>query len=444
MIQPKKKKEASEVKRLPIIFPIDIHAFAEHGDMPKEIHVLPVGKWNHPNYGPITISREDIAQFKENFDNGLRKGIPITEGHDHGFGSGELPAVGWFTDLIDRGANGLYAIVEWTEKGKTLLVEKAFKFFSPEFYSEYEDPETRAIHENVLIGGALTNKPYFKELDAVVLSENIINNQFIFNDKTMKLQNILAKEVADLTPEETTFLRENVEELTDEQKETFESALQDAGEGGGEGEGSGEGERSGGGGGAGEGEGGDGGEGGEGEGGGEGSGAGEGEGSGEGEGAGEGEGGQQNAAEFKTDEKGNVIMSMAEAKMLSKKANAGFEASKELKMSKIKAEANKLVFSEQNSKGRFLPAQSEKVFGFMKDLNETQRKTFAELVNAVPASNLFDEIGNGGNTEGSAFAEIEGKVKKLMSEDKQLRYADAVKSVCEENPKLAHRYETEK
>lgn len=411
-----------KTKRLPVVFPINMHMFAEitaTGDVPKEMHVLPVGKWNHPSYGPLVISREDIAEFKENFDRGLRKGIPITEGHDNGMSGGELPAIGWFTELIDRGANGLFAIVEWTDKGKTLLAEKAFKFFSPEFYSEYEDPETRTIHENVLVGGALTNKPYFKELEAVVMSEPKINNQFNFNETMLELKNILEKKVDELSTEEKAFLVEHKDELTDDQKETFKTALEvedpeadptpdpepEADP----------------------------------------------EPTPDPEADPEPEADPDptpdpdptKASEFKTDGKGNVVMTAAEAKILQSKANAGYEASKKLTTSEIKAEVSKLVFSEQNSQGRFLPAQSEKVFSFMQGLNEKQRKAFSELVTALPKTEVFNEVGHGGNNEGTAFAEIESKAKKLMSEDKAMSYSDAVKRVCEENPKLANQYEKE-
>jgi phage I-like protein len=60
----------------------------------------------------------------------------ITAGHDNGGNGGELSAIGWFKELIDRGVSGLYAVVEWTGEGKQLLSDRAFKYFSPEFYEE--------------------------------------------------------------------------------------------------------------------------------------------------------------------------------------------------------------------------------------------------------------------------------------------------------------------
>jgi phage I-like protein len=81
--------------------------------------------------------------------------------------------------VVDRGVNGLWAGVKWTDEGVQLLEQRAFKYFSPEFYEMYEDPETRKKYSHVLVGGALTNKPYFKELEAVVaFSEPSIIHQF--------------------------------------------------------------------------------------------------------------------------------------------------------------------------------------------------------------------------------------------------------------------------
>ena len=424
-----KKLTAKEIRRLPIVFPIDLKTFAEKEELPREIQVLPIGKWNHPSYGPIVITREDLEEFKENFDKRVRNDIPVTEGHEV---FDEKPAVGWFEDLIVKGGNGLYAIMDWTKKGKTLLSERYYKYFSPEFYSEYEDPETREIHENVLVGGALTNKPYFKELEAVVLSENIINNKLKFKDMT--IEEILAKKVEELSAEEKTFLNENKDQLDEAQLETYDSVIEKD------------------------------------------------ETEEEKKAREEKETGDANeakglnrdgsvkdpvdpkdpadpadptptpnpepkdpvdASEFKMNEKGEVVMTSEQAKILTSKANAGYEANKKLEMSEVKIMSDKLTCSENNSEGKILPKDSKKVFSFMLELTEAQRKTFAELVNSIPSSQLFNEKGSGQATEGSAMKELEAKVKVMMSEDKELSYSESVIKVCKENEGLADRYAKE-
>jgi len=404
------KKDLSKTKRLPIAFPIDLKLFAE-ANAPKEIHVLPTGKWNHPAYGPIVITAKDITQFKANFDAGIRKAIPITEGHEF---CDEKPAIGWFKELIDKGEAGLFAVVEWTKQGKTLLKDRAYKFFSPEFYSVYDDPESREITENVLVGGALTNKPYFKELKAVVMSEHLLN-QFNFND--MDLKDILQKAVADLNDEERAFVKEHKEDLTEEQLTSFGSVFEaeptdppkdpvdppadppkdpvdppkdpvdppkdpvDP---------------------------------------------------------------PAEPARATEPKKGKMIqVEAAEFANLTSMANRGALAFEENRQIKIKSQADALIFSEQNSQGRVLPKHEAKVFNFMLSLSAAQRTSFAEIVKSIPASNLFNEIGSGDNTEGTAVKELQTKIDTLRKEDKALTYADGLRKVLSENPGLAKRYEDE-
>lgn len=146
-----------------IAFPIQLFgegtAFAEISD---SLHVVPTGKWMHPVYGEMEITPADIAELVKNFKDKVRLNLPITAGHDNGMSGGELPAIGWFKEVYDRGVNGLWAFVEWTDQGKQLLQEGAFKYLSAEFCEEYQDPETQEVYHNVLMGGALTNKPFSK------------------------------------------------------------------------------------------------------------------------------------------------------------------------------------------------------------------------------------------------------------------------------------------
>src|SRR4051794_19950863 len=128
-------KERDSKKRIAFV-----QLFAEASSstaVPEEIHVVPTGKWDHPVYGEMEIKPTDIAEFIQNFSRGVRLDIPITQGHDNGMGGVEAPAIGWFTELSDRGNSGLYASVKWTDEGKQLLTSGAFKYFSPEFYEQY-------------------------------------------------------------------------------------------------------------------------------------------------------------------------------------------------------------------------------------------------------------------------------------------------------------------
>jgi hypothetical protein len=81
--------------------------FDEQSGLPKEIQVIPCGEWQHPYYGPMKITPAEIAEMKKNFDEGVRLDLPITAGHDNGMNGGELEAVAWYGEVIDRGIEGL-------------------------------------------------------------------------------------------------------------------------------------------------------------------------------------------------------------------------------------------------------------------------------------------------------------------------------------------------
>ena len=409
-----------------IAFPIQLFSEAESDSfaLPTEIHVVPTGKWDHPVYGEMEITSEDIAQFVRNFKAKVRRDLPITAGHDNGMSGGELPAIGWFKELVDRGVNGLHAFVEWTEEGKKLLTQKAYKYFSPEFYEEYEDPETRQRYSHVLVGGALTNSPYFKELKAVVFSEPVITNQFNFNDTNMNKADILAKKASGetLSAEEIAFLK--TADLTEDEKATVKTELEEgSGDNGGEGEGEGAD--------AGNGEGDDKG----------------GEGEGSDAGAGNGEGGEGAGSEVNASEKGKTVMMKAsEVALLKDKADKGAQAFAELESMKLSTKIEKMTFSETNKSGHFLPKQKEAVLTLMKSFNEKQRSQFENIINQMPAVNLFSEKGDAGAAETSAKKEFEEKIQakiKASEGGKKLKYSDAMTIVSKENPELVARYEKE-
>jgi phage I-like protein len=403
-----KQTERDSNKR--IAFPIQLFGEGStDAQVPSEIHVVPTGKWDHPVYGEMEITTAHIREFVQNFKDKVRRDIPITQGHDNGMSGGELPAIGWFTDVVDRGVNGLWAGVRWTDEGVQLLERRAFKYFSPEFYEMYEDPETRKKYSHVLVGGALTNKPYFKELEAVVaFSEPSIIHQF---SDHMELKDIVSKKAEELSDEEKEFLVEHKDELNDEQKGAFESVLSASGD-----------------------EGNDGDE--------DGSGANDGNGDAGDDGKGEGDKGVQ-----ASEGKGKVItMSEAEVKALRAKADAGARAFAEVEKMKLDKEVDRLVFSQTNPDGKLLPKQKEAVVKLMRTLSEPQRDQLRNIVSNLPKISLsFSEAGDGGKNEpASAADEVDAKVQeKIKASEGKLNYSDALRAVFAENPDLHTRYSEE-
>lgn len=385
-------------KLVPFTLSLYAHEFSEADKtLPEMIHVAPLGKWDHPVYGEFEVTRDTVREFVQNFNDGIRKPkLPITAGHDS---FEEHKAIGWMIEL-QEGVNGLYAKVEWTPDGQDLLLKGSFKYFSPEWFTTYTDPANGKEYGHVLIGGALTNKPFFRELENIVaFSEHFIYSKF--NEIIMDLAVIRAKELADLTAEEKEFLVANVAELTDEEKAKFEIEVEEE-----ETEGETKEEET--------------------------------------------EAETEVEAEATTEETepaphvaSVVTMTAQQFNELAAQAEMGKKALQEVRTMTLAREVEQLVFSDTNKAGRFLPKDKSAVLSFMSTLEDKQRKAFNELIARIPAQSLFNELGTGDDhaVADDPATELNAKVASLRSEDKALDYRTAVTRVFKENPELAKNYE---
>lgn len=346
----------------------------------NEIQIMPTGEWKHDQYGDIKIDSDDIESFKQHYEEGIRKDIPITAGHSQ-IGE-ELPAIGWFTKLINKGSEGLWGVVEWTEKGKELLKDKAFKYFSPEFHDEYEDPETHESYQNILVGGALTNKPYFKGLPQVTLSEffSKLNN----NSKMQKHNEEEEKKEGEeeLTEEEKKKKEEELKAKKEEEKEDNEEEKEEEGE----------------------------------------------------------EEEEKEEKEEDTEKKeaseNSIRINASEYNVLKNKAEQGYKAMQELKEKRFDEFVNKWQFSERGEKGAFLPKSKDKVKSFIRTLEDKQLKQFEEILSDMPKRELFSELGNDEEVS-TPQVRLDKAVEKKMKENDKLNYSDAVKEVMSEDKELA-------
>lgn len=385
------------------IFPFEFDESGAGGEsvtIPNKIHLIPVGQWEHDLYGPIIINNADISEFIRNFNAGVRKGVFITAGHE---GMQELPAVGWVKEVEARD-DGLWGTVEWNSNGLESLSEKEYKFFSPEMCRDYEDPETHQYYRNVLTGGALTKSPYFKELQAIVFSDKNIKSNLKDKQKMSKtLEEVLALEVTALTDEDKAVLEANKEALNDEQKAKYFPEAPKA---------------------------------------------------------------EEKAPEpapvdptpdpvpadpapaddtIKASEKGNVVISASEYKILTDKADKGAQAFAELERIEVNGIVEKMLFSESNNAGKFLPKSKDSLRAFVAGLNKVQRVEFSALVGSLEVSNKFNELGASGNkaVEATATVEIETKVEAVLKDNPKMKYSEALKMVLSENKGLEERFDKE-
>lgn len=129
-------------------------------DPPEWMPLLPKpGEFKHPEYGKITITTERNANFIANFENGTYQSkLPINAEHqptDDG-------AFGWIVGMRQNDDGSVDAKVNWTDLGSEAIKNDRFAYVSPEWVDSYKKNDG-TTHKDVVMGAALTVRPFFKE-----------------------------------------------------------------------------------------------------------------------------------------------------------------------------------------------------------------------------------------------------------------------------------------
>jgi len=142
----------------PIPYSTDISKFK---DPPDWINVMPrPGRYIHPRYGDLVITPETNKRFVDNFQKKVyQETLPVDTEHD----IESSGAVGWITEMRGGSDGSVEAKVDWNDRGKALLKEDRFRYFSAAWKGKWIDPVSGEEHRDVLIGGALVTRPFFKE-----------------------------------------------------------------------------------------------------------------------------------------------------------------------------------------------------------------------------------------------------------------------------------------
>jgi hypothetical protein len=294
----------------------------------SEIEILRVGKWLHPIYGELVVTQGRLQRFKENFDKGVRKGIAIDDEHKSDEG-----AVGWVKDVRVK-PDVLTALVEWTPEGIQLIRNRKYRFFSAEFDDIYEDAKTGEEFRDVLIGGAITNRPFMQNLQEIILSEKYaqINPKNKGGEK-MKTKELKAKLLANpkFSPKKEDKVSKKVlTEVKEEiKKEAKTKKLSKKG---------------------------------------------------------------KKRKAVLTDK--TVTLSENRLKDLEDAANKGVRALRELRTMRLKDEVSGFVYSENNIDGVLLPKSNKLAESLMFTLGDKQRRIFTEFLKTLPKVKIFSELGS--------------------------------------------------
>jgi len=140
------------------------------------VHLIRYGEFDHPVHGKITIDKRKIGNFVKNFKNNVRgQMLDVNFAHRRDNSKGEK-AAGWFSDLSAR-ADGLWGKVSWTPTAQQEIQDGEWKYMSVEYEDEWCSPEGGCF-DDVLMGAALTNRPFIKELVPVNLDEFELDGLF--------------------------------------------------------------------------------------------------------------------------------------------------------------------------------------------------------------------------------------------------------------------------
>jgi hypothetical protein len=128
------------------------------------------GKYEHAKFGDVIIDPERNQRMVSSITGKVYQDkVPLDLEHDLKVSG----AVGWISDARMNDDGSADAYVEWTDRGQEVLKGNRFRYISPEWFRTWKDPASGVEHPDVVAGGALTTRPFFKDkvLKALVASE---------------------------------------------------------------------------------------------------------------------------------------------------------------------------------------------------------------------------------------------------------------------------------
>ncbi|MEG2344164.1 MAG: phage protease [Acidaminococcaceae bacterium] len=136
---------------------------------PAEIQILPFGKVESQK-GEFIFDNQAAETLMKNHKNRIND-LVVDYEHQTLYG-GEAPAAGWIKDLEYRGQDGLWAKVEWTEKGGNYVAAKEYRYLSPVIMTRKADKRAVLLHSV-----ALTNTPAIDGMEPIVAKEVLENKE---------------------------------------------------------------------------------------------------------------------------------------------------------------------------------------------------------------------------------------------------------------------------
>lgn len=155
--------------------PATLKADAGEAGTPKWQQLFPLGTFHNGGWPKDGVT-VDAAFCKTMVANWEKRGKPelsvdyFHKGNEETAPNEERIAAGGIQQIEARD-DGLWGLIDWTDRARAGILARELKFLSPEFHTNGIDGHTGKPQGPTLIGAGLVNNPAFKEMPRVAASE---------------------------------------------------------------------------------------------------------------------------------------------------------------------------------------------------------------------------------------------------------------------------------
>ena len=142
------------------------------------VQLAVTGEWKGHSSGPFEMTVETFDEVCRNFN---ARGLPLAFDYEHAseadVTSGTIPtsgapACGWIHDLVNRGPDGLWGLVEWLDDARDAIRAGKYAYVSPALRLGGKDPVTGQPSGARITSAALTNQPFLSQLPALIAASD--------------------------------------------------------------------------------------------------------------------------------------------------------------------------------------------------------------------------------------------------------------------------------
>jgi len=141
----------------------------EVGDGLRTVTLAPWGTVESKN-GTFIIDAEGVAEILKDFE-AQGTSLPIDVEHEtlpeFTPASGSRGAIGWIEKVFAEPTRGLLSLVRWSDKGKALIREDAFRYLSPVFLIRKDNRRAVGLHS-----AAITTLPAIPKMERLAASQH--------------------------------------------------------------------------------------------------------------------------------------------------------------------------------------------------------------------------------------------------------------------------------